>query len=370
MLAHCFTCGKNARVATRVSRYLAEAGCGVLRFDFTGLGDSTGDFANTNFSSNVQDLLCASQALAKQYAAPRLLIGHSLGGTAVLAAAPQLKDVQAVVTINAPSDPVHVERLLQNDLASLEETGEAEVDIGGRTFKIHKQFLADIRSACTTESIAKLGRALLVFHSPRDPIVGIENARQIFDAARHPKSFVSLDGADHLVTSAHDAEFISQMISAWSSRYVHGETVPVGTRERVIVDEVGSQFAQSIRVGSHRLRAGEPEQAGGDDHGPTPYELLLAALGACTSMTLRMYAKHKQLPLEAVSVELSHKRIHAEDCRSCESTEGRVDHIERTLRIRGPLSDEQCDRLVEIAGKCPVHRTLKGEVEIVTRREP
>jgi len=371
LFAHCFTCSKDSLAAARISQALAAQGIAVLRFDFTGLGGSSGDFANTNFSSNVSDLLAAAEFLRRQYAAPRILIGHSLGGAAVLAAAPRVPEAVAVATIGAPFQPDHVRGLLAPATAKIEAKGEAEVSLGGRPFRIKKQFLDDIASHNTHDAIANLRKALLIFHSPRDTTVDIENAAQIFLAAKHPKSFVSLDDADHLLTRKEDAAYVAAVLSAWASRYLGGAsagesdlTVEPGM---VAVQETREgKLAQVIRAGRHMLRADEPVSYGGNDSGPSPYDLLLASLGACTSMTIRMYADLKQLPLERVTVRLKHEKIHAQDCAECETREGRIDKIEREIELTGALDGTQRAKLLEIANKCPVHRTLHSEVYIPT----
>ncbi|MCZ6454604.1 MAG: alpha/beta fold hydrolase, partial [Alphaproteobacteria bacterium] len=372
LFAHCFTCTKDIFAASQIARSLAEAGVAVLRFDFTGLGHSDGEFANTNFSSNVGDLVAAADHLRANYAAPALLIGHSLGGAAVLAAAGDIPECKAVVTLGAPADPGHVAHLFGEAAANIEAEGEAEVSIGGRPFRVQKQFLDDIREQTLDDRIANLGRALLVLHSPYDRIVGIESAAAIFAAAKHPKSFISLDTADHLMTSRDDAVYAAAALAAWASRYLPAEepadaaTITAGDGE-VVVGETGENpFAQAIAAGPHRLRADEPPRFGGGDTGPTPYGLLLAALGACTSMTLRMYANRKKLPLERVVVRLRHDKIHAEDCTECETKVGKIDRIERTIELTGDLDDATRQRLLEIADKCPVHRTLERENLIVT----
>ncbi|MBI2311743.1 MAG: alpha/beta fold hydrolase [Betaproteobacteria bacterium] len=372
LFAHCFTCSKDTLASSRISAALMEQGIAVLRFDFTGLGGSGGDFANTNFSSNVGDLVAAADYLRGNFEAPKLLVGHSLGGAAVLAAAPKIPEAVAVATVNAPYDPGHVRHLIQHAAPEIEATGEAEVDLAGRRFRIRKQFLDDLASLDSAQTIASLRKALLVFHTPRDTVVSIDNAAKIFMAAKHPKSFVSLDDADHLISRKEDALYIGQVLTAWASRYVGSLTAAAedaAPPEGVVrVSESGiGKFANWIRVGRHRLRADEPASVGGDDAGPAPYDLLLAGLGACTSMTLRMYAAQKQWPLERVTVDLRHEKIHAADCETCETKEGKVDRIERVVQLEGNLDQAQRQRLLEIANKCPVHRTLHSEVAIPTR---
>jgi len=371
LFAHCFTCSKDVFAATRISQALAACGFAVLRFDFTGLGASEGEFANTNFSSNVEDLVAAAEWLREREQAPMLLIGHSLGGAAVLAAAGRVPEVRAVATIGAPFDPAHATRLLADARAEIEARGEAEVVLAGRTFSIKKQFLDDLEAQRSAERIARLRRPLLIFHAPKDAIVGIDNAAEIFQAAKHPKSFVSLDDADHLLSRREDAVWVADVLAAWASRYLPaaaaaGEEEPAAEGEVVVAESGEGRFAQTIRAGRHQLRADEPASVGGDDSGPGPYDLLLAGLGACTTMTVRMYASRKKLPLEHVAVRLRHARIHAEDCADCETREGRLDEIRRELSLAGDLDDDQRRRLLEIADKCPVHRTLSGEIKIRT----
>ncbi len=370
LFAHCFTCSKDIFAAQRIAAGLAERDIAVLRFDFTGLGHSEGEFANTNFSSNVADLVKAADHLRATRAAPKLLVGHSLGGAAMLAAAARVPEAVAVATIGAPADPGHVAHLFRDAAPEIEAKGEAVVELAGRSFRIKKQFLDDISGHNLDAAIGGLGKALLVFHAPRDATVGIENAGHIFGAAKHPKSFVSLDGADHLLSRKADAVYVARVLAAWAGRYLGVEDARpalAAAPGAVVVRETGAgRFAQEIAAGPHALRADEPVEYGGDDSGPGPYDLLLAALGACTSMTVRMYAERKGWPLERVSVTLSHDKIHAEDCAECETREGRVDRIVRRLALAGDLDGAQRARLFEIADKCPVHRTLASEVSIVT----
>lgn len=375
VFAHCFTCSQDAVAAARIGRGLVAAGIAVLRFDFTGLGSSGGDFANTNFSSNVDDLVAATAAVRSRVAAPPILVGHSLGGAAVLAAADRLPEVVAVVTVNAPADPGHVAGLLPPEAREAlgGEAEEVTVSIAGRTFPIRRQFLDDVSSVQLEAVVGSLGRPLLVLHSPTDQVVGIDHARRIYDAARHPKSFVSLDGADHLLTGPGDGAYVADVTAAWLRRYLPGrQTVPdpewpVAEGEVRVAESHAGRLQQHVRAGRHSLVADEPAGVG-DGAGPTPYDLLLAALGTCTSMTLRMYAERKGWPLDHIAVRLRHHRRHAEDCAECDSSTGTVDLIERDLELAGALSEEQLARLVEIAERCPVHRTLTSETRMVTRR--
>jgi putative redox protein len=376
LFAHCFTCGKDNLAAKRIAEALADRGIAVLRFDFTGLGASEGEFANTNFSSNVADLVAAADHLRRTERAPVLLIGHSLGGAAVLAAADQVPEVQAVATIAAPSDPSHVVGLFKDDVADIRAQGEREVVLAGRPFRIRREFLDDVAEQHLIARVANLGKALLVLHSPTDGSVGIDNASRIFLAARHPKSFVSLADADHLLTRRRDALYAAHVIAAWAERYVElADIAPQPAlddeQRAVVVTETGAgKFQQSVAIGPHRFLADEPIAAGGRDSGPSPYDLLIAGLGACTAMTIRLYADLKALPLTGVSVRLTHAKIHAADCETCETKEGKLDRIERSITLEGPLDDAQRARLLEIADKCPVHRTLTSEIEIRTALAP
>jgi len=369
LFAHCFTCSKDNFAARRISAALAGHGIATLRFDFTGLGHSEGDFANTDFSSNVGDLVAAADFLRDTRKAPAILVGHSLGGTAVLKAAGGIPEAVAVATIGAPSTPAHLNRLLAPAKPEIEARGEAAVEIAGRTFRITRGFLDDISDQAMDAAIGGLRRALLVMHSPLDVVVGIDSASEIFRAAKHPKSFVSLDDADHLLTRRADAAYVADVLAAWAGRYVPKRTEGERATEdgAVTVRENGAgRFGQDVAMGPHLLSADEPESAGGRGAGPTPYQLLSAALGACTSMTMRMYADRKNWPLERASVTVRHDKIHAEDCADCETREGWVDQFEREITLEGKLDDEQRRRILEIADKCPVHRTLHSEVRVRT----
>jgi putative redox protein len=371
VFAHCFTCSKDSLAASRISRALAKRGFAVLRFDFTGLGGSGGDFANTSFTSNVDDLVAATGVLRARGLAPSLLIGHSLGGAAVLAAAGRIADARAVATIGAPAEPAHVTHHFGESLDRIAADGAAEVSIGGRSFRIGKGFVEDVAAQRLEDCIRNLRKALLVLHAPRDEVVGIDSAARIFAAAKHPKSFVSLDDADHLITRMADADYVAGVLAAWASRYVGAapaETPAPTEAGVVIVEETGrGKFSELVRARTHRLAADEPTDVGGADTGPNPYEYLLAGLGACTTMTLRMYIERKGWTIGRIATQLRHDKIHARDCADCETKEGMVDRIERAITVDGPLTEEQRAKLLEIADKCPVHRTLTGEIKIATR---
>jgi uncharacterized OsmC-like protein/pimeloyl-ACP methyl ester carboxylesterase len=373
LFAHCFTCGKDVLAAKRIAVALAAKGIAVLRFDFTGLGSSEGDFANSTFSSNVADLVRAADHLRETRRAPALLIGHSLGGAAILAAAGQIPEAKAVVTIAAPSDPAHVTHLFKDRIDDIRKHGEVEVSLAGRPFRIKREFLDDVAEHGLMEKVAKLHKALLILHSPTDDTVGIDNATRIFVTARHPKSFVSLANADHLLTGNRDAMYAADVIAAWAERYIEPAIIEPAVdlaeapRNVVVRETRNGKFQQTVTTGPHKMLADEPVAAGGQDSGPGPYDFLLAGLGACTSMTMRLYADRKALPLERVTVTLKHSKIHAEDCAECETREGMLDQIDRVISIEGALDADQRKRLMEIADKCPVHRTLTSEIRIVTQ---
>ena len=368
LFAHCFTCSKNLNAVRNISRSLTMHGIAVLRFDFTGLGDSEGDFADTNFSSNVSDLVMAANFLEANYQAPEIIIGHSLGGAAVLQAAASLPAVKAVVTLGAPADPPHVKHLFKESLEEIKRAGMATVNIGGRPFKIKQQFLEDLEGKSLQHTIKNMGKALLVMHSPQDNTVGIDNARKLYEMAMHPKSFITLDGADHLLSRKEDSLYAGQMIAAWSSRYITPLEEDVLETDKHVVTRTGEDgYTTLIKAGNHSLLADEPTSVGGKDLGPTPYGMLLAGLGACTGMTLRMYADRKGWNLKEVNVHLEHNKDHAKDCEECENKEQKIDIIDRVLEIEGDLSAAQKEKLLEIADKCPVHRTLSSEVLINTQ---
>ncbi|MEO1642125.1 MAG: bifunctional alpha/beta hydrolase/OsmC family protein [Pseudomonadota bacterium] len=375
VFAHCFTCSKTGLAASRIARYLTDHGIGVLRFDFTGLGESDGDFSGTGFSTNVQDLVDATRWMETQLRPVTLMIGHSLGGAASVVAARQLPDLKAVATVGAPSDAEHVIDQFGTDVPEIEARGEKEVLLAGRPFVVRKSFIEDVRGARVSEAAAGLKKPLLVMHSPIDQTVSIENATGLFLAAKHPKSFVSLDKADHLLTGREDAEYVASVIAGWAGRYLRPrekpKTIPSSNEHDVTVRETraAGPFQNEVRIGERRFFTDEPASVGGGGTGPDPYELVTAGLGACTSMTLRMYADSKGWPLERVTVRLSHDRTHPQDCTDCGPGD-KIDTFTRSLQIEGDLDDKQRERLLEIADKCPVHRTLESEVKIVTRLAP
>ena len=373
LFAHCFTCSKDGIAARQIAAKLVSLGIAVLRFDFTGLGSSEGEFENTGFSSNVEDLVRAADHLRGNFSAPALLVGHSLGGAAVLAAAHRIPEATAVVTIAAPSDVAHVLHHFGADLERIERDGVAEVTLAGRTFAIRREFVADARAQALADRIANLRRALLVMHAPADQTVGIEHAAAIFAAARHPKSFVSLDGADHLLSDRRDAAYAAEVMAAWASRFLpEVNEREAAARQGVVVAETrAGKFQNNVTAGRHHLLADEPEAAGGLDSGPSPYDYLAAALGACTSMTLRLYAEHKQIELGRLTVAVSHGKVPVEHCHDCGEAiagrTGKIDRFERVISAAGGVDKALADKLIEIAGKCPVHRTLDAGAAVVTR---
>jgi uncharacterized OsmC-like protein/pimeloyl-ACP methyl ester carboxylesterase len=374
LFAHCFTCGQNARAAVDLSRALTRRGIAVLRFDFTGLGDSEGQFAETGFVSNVADLVAAARFMGDTYESPSLLVGHSLGGPAVIRAALELDSVRAVVTIGAPADPGHAERQFAGALEEIEAAGSADVVIGHRTVRIGRQLLEEIRASPLDDALRRLRVALLIMHAPRDTIVGVEHARRLYDLATHPKSFVALDGADHLLSDPRDSDYAAGVIAAWAERYLPPVEEPTVKElietEDVVVSIGRERFRTEVQARAHGLLADEPKVVGGTDAGPTPYDLLLAALGTCTAMTLRMYADRKKWPLDGVRVRLTHGHVHALDDQQVEDGDPRTDAISRLVELSGTLDPEMRQRLMEIADRCPVHRTLTAGVRITTSTDP
>ena len=368
LFAHCFTCNKNLGAVRNISRALSSAGFGVLRFDFTGLGESDGDFADTNFSGNVNDLIAASNYLTENYTAPTLLIGHSLGGAAAIFAAAEIESVKAVATIGAPSNPVHVTHLLRSSLEEIESEGKAVVNLSGRDFTIKKQFLDDLKSKSLPDVAGDLRKALLVMHSPQDSTVEIKNAEEIYIAARHPKSFVSLDGADHLLMRRQDSEYAGRVIAEWASRYVEipKETTLKSSHDTVASLSGNKGYTTQMKVGNHYMVADEPEHVGGNDFGPNPYEFVSAGLSACTAMTVQMYVRRKGWDLQNIEVHTSYSKEHAVDCENCESNSAKIDTFRREIKFEGDVDDKQIKRMLEIADKCPVHRTLHSETQVIT----
>ncbi|NKI27213.1 alpha/beta fold hydrolase [Arenibacter sp. 6A1] len=370
IFAHCFTCGKNLSALKNMSNALTAKGFGVLRFDFTGLGESDGEFSNTNISANVSDLIAAAKFLEEHHSAPSLLIGHSFGGAAIIFAAEKIPSVHAVATIASPASLDHITHLFKNDLANIEQDGLAEVHIGGRNFTIKKQFLDDIATKSLKPTLKNLRKPILILHSPQDQIVGIHNAEELYVNAFHPKSFISLDGADHLLSKKEDSMYAGSLIASWAKRYLQAAEKDLLQTEEDVVASLDDEdnFTTQMKVGSHYMTADEPIDFGGNNYGPSPYELISAGLSACTAMTLQMYAKRKNWPLKNVKVHTSYGKIHAEDCANCETENSKIDTFTRQIKINGQLDEKQIGRLLEIADKCPVHKTLHNEATILTNR--
>lgn len=374
ILAHCFTCTKDLAAEARIAKSLVVAGWAVLRIDFAGLGESEGDFSDSNFSSNVADLKSAAAYLEKEHEAPSIMIGHSLGGTATLAASADIDSVKAVVTIGSPFDPSHVTKQFKVYIDEIQEKGAAEVNLAGRKFLIKQQFLNDLVKHDLKAKVRSLRKSLLVFHAPQDSTVSIDEAAKIYQYAKHPKSFVSLDTANHLLTNKEDAEYVGHTIAAWAARYVQSHkaldvTQSSVPRGQVFVGERNHAFTRSIASDDHQWLADEPPHMGGNNFGPDPYEHLLAALGSCTSMTIRMYAKHKGWPLDNVDVRLEHSKEHKKDCEECDKDQQHLDVIKRFVSFEGDLTQDQEQRLMEIADRCPVHLSLERSIKIETQQE-
>lgn len=369
LFAHCFSCSKNIKAAYHISHSLAHKGIAVLRFDFTGIGDSEGQFEDTNFSSNVDDIVDASNYLVDHYEPPQILIGHSLGGTAIIKAAKSLRDSKAVVTIGSPFKPLHVEKIITKNKEADEKT-HISIKLGNKTFNIKKQFLDDLKNSDINDDISSLNKALLVMHSPFDNIVSIDNASDIFLNSKHPKSFISLDNADHLLSEQSDSIYVGKLISEWASKYIdiNNEKEEILTKDnKVVVQTANNNLKTDIFVGQHHIIADEPKSVGGTDLGPNPYDYLLASLGSCTTMTLKMYANRKGWNLDSAKVILNHQKIYAKDCEECETKIGKIDYIEREIELLGDLDKDQRNRLLEIADRCPVHRTLHSEIVVKTK---
>jgi len=369
IFAHCFTCNKNLSAVKNITRELTANGFGVLRFDFTGLGESEGAFEDTNFSGNVEDLISASNYLKENYTAPTLFIGHSLGGAAVIFAGSKIPSVKAIATIGAPSNPKHVQHLIQNSVAEINATGKANVQIGGRAFTIKKQFLEDIETKSLPQVAKKLGKALLVMHSPQDTTVGIENAEEIYVAARHPKSFVTLDGADHLLMKKEDSIYAGSVIATWAKRYISiPKTEKISTSHQAVASlDAQDGYTTQMTVGNHTMMADEPISYGGNDFGPSPYELVSAGLSACTAITVQMYVKRKDWDLQNIEVHTSHTKIAKQVAVNGENKEVKIDTFNRDIKLTGNLDEKQKQRILQIANKCPVHKTLHSDIEVLTK---
>jgi putative redox protein len=368
VFAHCFTCTKNLSAVKNISRALTSNGFGVLRFDFTGLGESEGEFSESNFSGNVEDLISASRFLNENYSSPSLLIGHSLGGAAIIYAAEKIESVKAIATVGAPSNPIHVKHLFKNNINEINTSGRAIVNLSGRDFTIKKQFLDDLESNALTNVVKKLKLAILVMHSPQDRIVDIKNAEELYHSARHPKSFVSLDGADHLLSSKQDSIYVGEVISGWAKRYVDSPSNDqLRTKHQVVAGlHRDDGFTTQMKVGNHNMVADEPVSYGGNDFGPSPYELVSAGLSACTAMTVQMYVKRKGWDLEHIEVHTNYEKTHAIDCENCDEQSAKIDTFQREIKLIGSLDEKQKKRIMQIADKCPVHKTLSSEIQIVT----
>lgn len=367
LFAHCFTCSKNLNAIRNISSALCLNGVAVLRFDFTGLGESEGDFSETNFVSNIDDLICAAKFLEENYQSPVLMIGHSLGGTATLVAAKEISSVKAVVTIGSPFDPNHIKHLFIAAPEGADKSETVTVNIGGRPFPMKKDLIDKLDETNMEATIKGLRKALLVLHSPQDAIVEIDNAAAIYAAALHPKSFISLDTADHLLSKENDSIYAGQIIASWLNKYIPGPPIKnLSSDKKVVVRTGPAGLTTEIRAGNHSFIADEPASAGGKDLGPTPYDFLSAALGACTSMTLRIYADRKKWPLQNIKVHLQHGKIYMSDSRDIDNPKSMIDHIERQLELEGDLTQDQKVKLLEIADKCPVHKTLNSEISIKT----
>ncbi len=369
LFAHCFTCNKNLNAVRNIGRALTDAGFGVLRFDFTGLGESDGDFENTNFSGNIDDLIVAATFLKENYMAPTLLIGHSLGGAAVIFAAAQIPSVKAVAVINSPSNPSHIMHLLKSSAEEIIQNGKAVVNLEGRDFTIKNQFLDDLKDKPLTEVVRDFGKALLILHSPQDTTVGIKNAEEIFKAARHPKSFISLDGADHLLSKKADSQYVGNVIAGWASRYVDipaAEELLSGKEVAASLDSE-NKFTTHLKLGDHYFIADESTNFGGNNFGPSPYQFLSAGLAACTAMTIQMYARRKRWEVSNVTVHINHNKDYVLDCENCENESAKIDTFTREIKLEGSLSPEQKRRLLEIADKCPVHKTLHSKTQVITK---
>ncbi|MBD3630606.1 alpha/beta fold hydrolase [Cyclobacterium sp.] len=368
LFAHCFTCSKNLKAVQNICNTLSQMGVAVMSFDFTGLGNSDGEFENTDLSSNISDLIDAANFLATAYEAPSLLIGHSFGGAAAIYAAQSLPDIKALATIGSPSDVEHISHLFEDHLDTIEKKGTSRVNIGGRGFAINQSFIQDLRQKDLRACLSQLRKPILILHSPQDSIVAINHAAKLYEKAFHPKSFISLDGADHLLSDTTDSEYVGEMVSAWVKKYIPAKVQPNDTKgHEVKVRLAGNGYTSEVKTRYHHLLADEPEEVGGDNLGPTPYDLLMAALGTCTAMTLQMYAQRKKWRLEEINVYLDHDKVHRKDSDNVDDKKAKVSRFTRSLEITGDVDETQRKRLLEIANKCPVHRTLEEDIIIDTR---
>ena len=368
LFAHCFTCNKNFHAPSNISKSLASKGYGVLRFDFTGLGDSEGDFEDTSFSGNVDDLVAAAEFLKKEYNAPTLIIGHSLGGAAALFASLKIESIKAIVTINAPSNLSHVQKHFESSLSEIENEGSANIKIGGRSFRIKKQFIDDLENNKDSEAINKIRKPLLILHSPQDEIVSIDHAEELYRAAWHPKSYISLDGADHMLSYKKESEYAASVIAAWASNYIPETEIPELETDHEVMANLGEEgYTTQIVAGRHNYLADEPVKAGGSDLGPNPYELVSSGLAACTSMTIQMYARRKEWKVDNVETHVNYSKRHADDCEDCENDMAKIDSFDREISLKGDLDEKQIKRIMEIADKCPVHKTLSSKAQIKTK---
>lgn len=372
IFAHCFTCTSTLNAVKNISRALTNHGFAVVRFDFTGLGKSEGEFADSHFSANVSDLLAVNTYLEENYKAPSLLVGHSLGGAAVITGASKLENIKAVATIGAPATVNHVTKLFSHGLDDVQQKGDVTVNIGGRPFKINQEFVDDFSKTNLPEITKNLRKPLLIMHAPFDAIVGIENAEKLYQNAHHPKSFISLDGADHLLSNSRDSMYVGNMIGNWVERFFDSQ-------ENTMLDTEGEQlvahlnlrednFTTSIQTKKHAFIADEPDSVGGDDFGPSPYDYLSAGLAACTVMTLKLYAERKKWDLQEVYAYITYSKKHSDDLMLNMDKPKRMDHLKKRLKFVGNLNEDQKNRLQEIASKCPVHKTLQSEVIIETER--
>ena len=370
IFAHCFSCNSNFNAVKNISRSLSNHGFGVLRFDFTGLGRSEGEFAESHFSANVDDLLDVAKFLKQNYKAPALLVGHSLGGAAVIVAASKLENIKAVATVGAPATVNHVTHLFSHALDDVKEKGEVEVKIGGRPFKINQDFVSDFSKTDLPEITKNLRKPILVMHAPFDSVVGIENAHKIYHIAMHPKSFISLDDADHLLSKSSDSVYVGNMIGTWVDKYFPQEdNKMMSTKGEQLVGHLNlleDNFTTSIQTKKHSFIADEPANVGGDDFGPSPYDYLSAGLAACTVMTLKMYAERKKWDLQEVFVYITYSKKHSDELNIDLEKPTRFDHLQKKLKFIGNLDEKQTQRLKEIAAKCPVHKTLQSNIIIDT----